>query len=640
MTAPLEERATSRKVMGEVLAGDKGAAFATVKLGTPGKVRSVVADEDGHFELGAVAPGAYAITAADKGLAAFTGLDVGIDPQQPAIVEVKLVLEPTAPLTGIVRGKGGKPLAGAVVRIEETERPLPLELETALDGRIAAAGRIKGRAYRITIHRAGYLSDGPRLVRAGGPPFDVQLAQGAALEGVVVDEAGVAVANAELAVIGTVEGHAAEDAMPAPVAGTTTGGGWTRLVEGGELGVLTGGIPYPPLVPAVATSSVAAGQPRSDAHGRFAIAELPAGKVVVTTRHPDFAGATSVPVVLVAGETRTIRIELSRGARIVGRVLDEQRLGIEDAQVTTSDGRTVVSDAGGRFGIDHVAGHVTLSVRRLGFLRGEASSDVQAGQREAVLDVTLRRALGRLGGDVTDPTGRAVANARLTITPRGGAEASHATTDGSGRFLVEAMPDGPYRVVIEHPDFARLSLAAVEAGTDVRLVLRIGGGLDGELYDPRTGKPPVDARLTWTSGDDHRSIPLDGRRFRMTGLPSGPCRLTVQARGYPRFERDVDLPESDRPGEITLRDLRIEVELGGQVRGRVRDDRGDPVSGAEVKVVSNASVDPVTTDSDGRFLLDGVPSGSVRVLCRSASETVEVRSNEESRVDLVIAPPR
>lgn len=628
--------------MGEVVSGGRGAAFATIRLGTPGKVRSVVADEGGHFELGEVAPGAYAISASsgDRNLAAFTGVDVGIVPEQPAIVEVKLTLESVAPLTGIVRGQAGKPLAGAVVRIEETERPLPLELETALDGRVAATGRIKGRAYRVTTRRAGYLADGPRLVRAGGPPFEVQLQQGAALEGLVVDDTGVPVANAELAIIGTVEGHVAEDALPTPLPVAMTGGGWARLIEGGELGVLTGGIPYPPLVPAVSTSSAASGSPRSDAHGKFAIAELPAGKVVVTARHPDFAGATSVPMVLVAGETRTIRIELSRGARIAGRVVDEQRLGIGDAQVTTSDGRTVVTDAGGRFVVEHVAGHVMLSVRRPGYLRGESSLDVQVGQREAALDVTLRRALGRLGGDVTDPTGRAVADARLTITPGGGAESSHATTDGRGHFLVEAMPDGPYRVVVEHADFARLSLAAVEAGADAHLVLRIGGGLDGELYDPRTGKPPVDARLTWSSGDDRRAIPLTGRRFRMTGLPSGPCRLTVTARGYPRFERDIDLPESDRPGDITRRDVRIEVELGGQVRGRVRDDRGDPVIGAEVKVVSGAGVDPAKTDSDGRFLLDGVPSGSVRIVCRSASETVEVRSNEESRVDLVLAGAR
>ena len=648
-SASVEERATARKVMGEVVVagprGDRGAPFAKVRLGTSGKVRSVVADEGGHFELGEVAPGAYAITATDKTMAAFTGLDVGIDPQQPAVVQVRLSLGPTAELTGIVRGQGGKPLAGAVVRIEETERPLPVEMETTLDGRVAAQGRIKGNAYRVTVHRAGYLADGPRLVRAGGPPFDVQLAQGAGLEGTVVDEAGAPVANAELAVIGFVEGRAAEDAMPVQLEGGLVGGGWARLVEGGELGVLTGGIPYPPVVAAAPAFSTVSGLPRSDAHGKFVIAELPSGKVVVTARHPDFAGATSVPVVLVAGETRSVRIELGRGARILGRVLDEQKLGISDAQVTTSDGRTVVSDVAGRFVVEHVAGHATLSVRRPGYLRGEASVDVGQGQREAALDVMLRHALGRLGGEVTDPSGRSVAAARITITSGGNAEALHTTTDGGGHFLVEAMPDGPYRVVVEHADFARLSLPAVEAGIAVHLVLRLGGGLDGELFDPRTGKPPVDARLQWSSGDDHRGIPLDGRRFRMTGLPSGPCRLTVTARGYPRIERDVDLPESDRPGEVTLRDLRIELELGGQVRGRVRDDRGDPVSGTEVSVVVSAGphaakADPVKTDSEGRFLVDGVPAGSAQVTSRGASETVEVRSNEESRVDLVLQPQR
>jgi hypothetical protein len=106
------------------------------------------------------------------------------------------------------------------------------------------------------------------------------------------------------------------------------------------------------------------------------------------------------------------------------------------------------------------------------------------------------------------------------------------------------------------------------------------------------------------------------------------------APGYVSTVKEVDLPPGERPREVTVRDLMLELERGGVVLGQVRDDDGQPVVGARV------TVGPLRARSDGRgeFRLDGVAAGRVRVEAeeggRRASDEVEVRADDESHVEL------
>src|SRR4029079_6859930 len=121
-----------------------------------------------------------------RALGAFVPVDVGLT-TAPTTIDVAVELQPTVRVWRSILADRGRPLPGAFVRVEEEPRPLPLELETSADGRYSAPGRLRGRAYRISVRRAGYLPDGPRLVRAGTTPGDFRLRRGAALEGQVVD---------------------------------------------------------------------------------------------------------------------------------------------------------------------------------------------------------------------------------------------------------------------------------------------------------------------------------------------------------------------------------------------------------------------------------------------------------------------
>ncbi|MGH8324749.1 MAG: carboxypeptidase-like regulatory domain-containing protein, partial [Steroidobacteraceae bacterium] len=123
-------------------------------------------------------------------------------------------------------------------------------------------------------------------------------------------------------------------------------------------------------------------------------------------------------------------------------------------------------------------------------------------------------------------------------------------------------------------------------------------------------------------------------RFSATALPAGRATLTASAPGYVTATRAVDVVAGDRLHDVTVRDLRLELERGGTVAGRVRDDRGEPVADAAVVVTGQRA----RTNHDGDFRVDGVAAGRLRVTAGKggavAAEEVEVRAGDESRVEL------
>ena len=82
------------------------------------------------------------------------------------------------------------------------------------------------------------------------------------------------------------------------------------------------------------------------------------------------------------------------------------------------------------------------------------------------------------------------------------------------------------------------------------------------------------------------------------------------------------------PGQITVRDIRIELLRGATVGGTVRDARGQRVSGATVRVVplqgSGSAVDG-TTDALGEFKITDAPTGDVTLIATKGDLTGSTR---------------
>jgi hypothetical protein len=59
----------------------------------------------------------------------------------------------------------------------------------------------------------------------------------------------------------------------------------------------------------------------------------------------------------------------------------------------------------------------------------------------------------QLSGTVIDPTGAAIANAKVTATKPATGESFTATTNSTGNYTVKEVPPGMYKITVEAPGF-------------------------------------------------------------------------------------------------------------------------------------------------------------------------------------------
>ena len=487
-------------------------------------------------------------------------------------------------------------------------------------------------SYVVGAHAEGFYPAEPKAVRVGKtaatvPGIDTGFDPGATVEGRVVDEHAQPVAGADVEVSGE-----APDGTPIAMTATSSGAATAtgaRVEPAGELGILRGPLPYPPPVP-IGEAAPAPKQFRTDDKGGFRVTGLPAGRLVVVATHPEFARGASEPMRVAAGAELKVTVVLSRGVEVRGRVVDDRGDAVAGAELAGEGAALATTDARGEWSIAHVARAVTLTVRAPGYL--PATRAVSPSER-GPFEVTLRRAEGKLAGDVVDNRGAPVSAARVEIAAAP-MPARWVTTDRAGHFTADGLGPGPYRVVVTHADFAPATFEAVAPTSDARLALSPGGGVDGEVRDARLGGVPPGVRVEVTAAGKTHLLPVQAGRFSATALPAGRVTLTAAAPGYVTVARDVDVVAGDRLHDVTVRDVRLELERGGSIVGRVRDNHGDAVSDAAI--VAGAA--HARTNREGNFRVDGVASGRVRVSAQKdgagAADDVEVRAGDESRVDL------
>ena len=563
---------------GIVRAGGQPAGGAEVTIAGAVGTRTARSGPDGAFSFGGLAEGRYALRAVRDGEAAYLdGVMVAVGDGGSGVVTVEL--RPATTLSGRLRDRAGRPIAGGELTLLEADgAPLPRTVQSDGEGNFRFVAVLPGH-YVVDARAEGFYPAEPHPVRVGKTPatLDVRLDAGATIEGRVVDENAQPVAGAEVAVSGE-----APDGTPIAVtasSGAAAALSSARLEPAGELGILRGPLPYPPPTPLPAPAP-ALKQFRTDDQGTFRVTGLPAGQLVVVATHPDFARGASEPLHVVAGAEVRVTVVLSRGVEVRGRVSDERGDPVAGAELTGDGAALAVTDGHGEWDIAHLARPLTLTVRAPGFL---PATRAVSPSEHGPFDVTLRRAEGRLAGDVVDDRGAPVSAARVEIAAPP-MPVRWVTTDRAGHFAADGLGPGPYRVVVAHADFAPATFEAVAPTDDARLALSPGGGIEGEIADARLGGVPPGARLELTAAGKTQPLPLAAGRFTATALPAGRVTLTASAPGYVTVARDVDVVPSDRLHDVTVRDLRLELPRAGSVVGHVSDDSGDDVADAAVAV--------------------------------------------------------
>lgn len=477
-------------------------------------------------------------------------------------------------------------------------------------------------AYAATVEAKGYL---PYMARWQVPATPaVVLRQAATVMGDVRDGSGQPIVGVRLSLVSA----GGDGEAPLGTAGTVLVDAAYRLLPAGELGVLPGRIPYPPISPGAANAAApGALEVRSDVAGHYVIEGAPPGRAMVVARHPAYAETRSSVLVLVEGSRAEAHLTLVVGQAARGRVTDE-RGPVPGAEVWLEGTLRVVAGADGRFELAQLPGPVEVEVRARAHTTVRQKIDPALGE----LEIRLPSAAGRVTGVVRDEHGFPVANAQVMLTGPG-AEQLEAISDTRGEFSFTGASAGPFALRVVAPGHPVLTRTGIVVGQDVQIALVSGGGVSGEVRDG-IGQVPEGLRLVIEDASGAaKSVKVDSRgRFTAAGLAAGQATLRVTAPGYLPVTLPLSVTSGAAPGAITVSDVRIELVRGAVVTGVVSDRYGAPVAGTAVNGGGVSSF----TDGAGHYRLEPLVAGTLRVVAGNgaATDTITVAAGEETRLDL------
>jgi len=270
---------------------------------------------------------------------------------------------------------------------------------------------------------------------------------------------------------------------------------------------------------------------KTDEQGRFSCGGIAADSVLVTASQGKAIGefpaewrAKAGPV----GAAAPLELVLQEPAPIRGVVLDAAGKPLETFRVTVATAGGASNGRGGPpMGADFAAmfrqdgdakgfsgrsdGSFTVFVEPGNYdLRAEAEGFTRSDARRAVAPSTdvLEFRLARtceITGVVLAPTGAPVAGAKVTHSQESGRGmfgrmgGKSATTDSEGRFTIADVPPGAAALTATSEAWApsaelEVTVDAVLGARDLTLNLRMGGRLEGEIYDS-TGRPDPDRQI-------------------------------------------------------------------------------------------------------------------------------------------------
>ncbi|MBK9065166.1 MAG: carboxypeptidase regulatory-like domain-containing protein [Acidobacteria bacterium] len=646
---------------------------------------------DGRFRLGGLAPGDYTVSVSRVGYASET--------REAAVAEGKgpdplsIVLGSEAVIAGSVRGKKGSGVPGqsvnatavdAAVRSNGFARTLP-------DGSFRIDGLKAGVPYNLFMYSSS--SNAPKkTVTAPADGVEILATGTGRIEGRVVDPEGRPVPEYQVRAQGDqssggpnwwansvrqdVSAETGEFAIENASAGAlevrvvakgyqaarvgglvveegeTRSGVEVRLARGavvrGRVVEARSGRPVPE---AEVSADSAPARVTSDSDGAFELEGVMPGKVRVTATSPEFTAASETIEVGDAGGT--VELKLSPGGTISAVVVSAGGEPVAGAEVTlvqagqnSYGGSKSVAGPDGRVRFSHlVPGRFTLTAG-------------STGRRSKPVDVTLEADQARDDVRVVVGGGATVLVNVTGLSPEDRRQLSVMVTGAGSWAPAKELPDGRFEARDVAPGrgqaYARVAstgdpggrsisrpLTVPEEGTvDVEIPFESGFTLTVRVV--RDGKDVEGANVYARPALAEAATPGMG-----TTDPSGICRLTgLKAGSYSvnvfSFATSGTAPEQKI--ELTG-DRSLEFALpSGRVAGRVvASGTRQPLGDARVSIKSmNADgtfgmTHDATTDDTGRFQLEGLEAGPLKLTAQRRGYVLETRSvTADGPEDLVI----
>ncbi|WP_394841030.1 carboxypeptidase regulatory-like domain-containing protein [Pendulispora brunnea] len=423
----------------------------------------------------------------------------------------------------------------------------------------------------------------------------------------------------------------------------------------------------------------------TDAEGHFRLSGLGPGRYKPEARSAHRWGIAAESVLLGVGESSSeVTIELHPAFTVSGRI------GITDSkapacsegsldlvEVTTGERRGAKPDQDGRVRIEGVLpGHYDVAIT----CPDAALEDTYPPITVAAEDVTGVTWTVQTGftvqGKVVDATGQPVAGATVlagTIgegrDPRARVAWREMRTEKDGAFRLRGLPAATYRVQVDdHGTTPMKDPVEVKVHRNIdalRIVLPASGTIEGTVVDA-TGVPVPKLRVE-AQGDrfDRRgdTLALDDGTFVLKGLPPGEYRLQATNRSWAVIRAPGTKDDDVQGVVVTVRarsstraKLVVEAQRG-EIRGRVVDDGGQPVTDAFIEAARESDSagksagdaeretrwgwdreSPPLTDLDGKFTVKKLSPGTytVRAHRKGGGEAVTEHVQVGSHVTLTI----
>jgi protocatechuate 3,4-dioxygenase beta subunit len=377
----------------------------------------------------------------------------------------------------------------------------------------------------------------------------------------------------------------------------------------------------------------------ADARGECLVSGLLAGSYDLRASTESEVSRVLVGLVLERGQAQEVTLQLEPGRRVTALVTDGAGPSphvVPNADVVLAEEGLSTFPLRGRSGADGKVtlgpisnGPATLSGRAADFV-GSAVVAVPEVTTEPVRLALLRG--GTLTGDVVDARGFPIDGASIEIIG----------SDSMG------LP------ISETPQLLRFRRSHFSWAMSGPPPLVAAGEL-GVMPGPIPPIPGSNAALT-AAAVDSLAQPLDadeeltpwitdaGGRFRASPVTPGLVRALVR---HPDFVENVSEAVSLVPGGE--RHVQVTLLRGGSLEGRVRDERDQPVEGAEVEVLAERGTfqRATLTASDGSFAFSALPREVVVSVRRADAPSrvakrvpLTVKEGEKQVLEITLPPPR
>jgi MFS family permease len=223
----------------------------------------------------------------------------------------------------------------------------------------------------------------------------------------------------------------------------------------------------------------------------------------------------------------------------------------------------------------------------------------------------------RVAGRITAADDTALDRAAITVTDLRGRQVGATAVDPDGSYAVYDIADGTYTVIATAPGSSPRAMTVSVVGEAVfrrDFALAGGASVRGRV---RNAHGPVAAQLIVTDQSGavvtQTHAGADGY-FTITGLSDGDTvALTASAAGCQPASQLITV---DTATERTAEPLDIVLVANSGLQGSVRTPDGTALQGATVSAIGpdQTIVASATTDSDGRYRIEGLTDGRFTVV--------------------------